>query len=513
MGVKRALISVSDKTGIVEFAKGLHELGVEIISTGGTMKTIAEAGIPVKSVSEITGFPEMMDGRVKTLHPKIHGGILAIRDNPSHVKAMEEHGIGGIDLVAVNLYPFRETVAKPDVTREEAIENIDIGGPSMVRAAAKNYKYVTIVVDPRQYQEVLDRIKTDSLTEDFKFELSRKAFLHTGLYDCAIAGYMTKEITGEKDDLPDIFAKAYTKIQDLRYGENPHQKAAFYKDPECRGGIAEARQLHGKELSYNNIVDMEAAWNLANEWKDRPACVIVKHTNPCGTALGDTPLDAFRKAFDADSKSAFGGIVAMNRECDKETAEAMKPIFFEVIMAPRFSKEAVELLSAKKNIRLIEVENTEEKELQLHKVSGGLLIQTADDSSETREDCKCVTKRAPTEEEWEALEFAWKIVKHVKSNAIVLTGKDVTYGVGAGQMNRVGAADIAIAEAGEKCKGAVMSSDAFFPFGDTIEAAGKAGITAVIQPGGSIRDEESIEMADKYGIAMVFTGHRHFRHS
>lgn len=513
MGVKRALISVSDKTGIVEFARGLHELGVEIISTGGTMKTIAEAGIPVKSVSEITGFPEMMDGRVKTLHPKIHGGILAIRDNPSHVKAMEEHGIGGIDLVAVNLYPFRETVAKPDVTREEAIENIDIGGPSMVRAAAKNYKYVTIVVDPQQYQEVLDRIKTDSLTEDFKFELSRKAFLHTGLYDCAIAGYMTKEITGEKDGLPDIFAKAYTKIQDLRYGENPHQKAAFYKDPECRGGIAEARQLHGKELSYNNIVDMEAAWNLANEWKDRPACVIVKHTNPCGTALGDTPLDAFRKAFDADSKSAFGGIVAMNRECDKETAEAMKPIFFEVIMAPRFSKEAVELLSAKKNIRLIEVENTEEKELQLHKVSGGLLIQTADDSSETREDCKCVTKRAPTEEEWEALEFAWKIVKHVKSNAIVLTGKDVTYGVGAGQMNRVGAADIAIAEAGEKCKGAVMSSDAFFPFGDTIEAAGKAGITAVIQPGGSIRDEESIEMADKYGIAMVFTGHRHFRHS
>lgn len=513
MGVKRALISVSDKTGIVEFARGLHELGVEIISTGGTMKTIAEAGIPVKSVSEITGFPEMMDGRVKTLHPKIHGGILAIRDNPSHVKAMEEHGIGSIDLVAVNLYPFRETVAKPDVTREEAIENIDIGGPSMVRAAAKNYKYVTIVVDPRQYQEVLDRIKTDSLTEDFKFELSRKAFLHTGLYDCAIAGYMTKEITGEKDGLPDIFAKAYTKIQDLRYGENPHQKAAFYKDPECRGGIAEARQLHGKELSYNNIVDMEAAWNLANEWKDRPACVIVKHTNPCGTALGDTPLDAFRKAFDADSKSAFGGIVAMNRECDKETAEAMKPIFFEVIMAPRFSKEAVELLSAKKNIRLIEVENTEEKELQLHKVSGGLLIQTADDSSETRQDCKCVTKRAPTEEEWEALEFAWKIVKHVKSNAIVLTGKDVTYGVGAGQMNRVGAADIAIAEAGEKCKGAVMSSDAFFPFGDTIEAAGKAGITAVIQPGGSIRDEESIAMADKYGIAMVFTGHRHFRHS
>lgn len=513
MTIKRALISVSDKTGIVEFAKGLHDLGVEIISTGGTMKAIADAGIPVKSVSEVTGFPEMMDGRVKTLHPMIHGGILAIRDNPDHVKAMKEHGITGIDLVAVNLYPFRETIAKPDVTRAEAIENIDIGGPSMVRAAAKNYKYVTIVVDPSQYGEILERIKNDTLTEEFRLDLSRKAFLHTGLYDCAIADYMTKEVTGNKETLPDVFAHAYTKLQDLRYGENPHQKAAFYKDPEAKGGIAFAKQLHGKELSYNNIVDMEAAWDLVCEWKDQPACVIIKHTNPCGAALGKDALDAFTRAFNADSKSAFGGIVAMNRECDKAAAEAMKPIFFEVVLAPKFSAEALEILGTKKNIRLIEVPANEEEELQLHKVSGGLLIQTPDNSAETRADCTVVTDRAPTEEEWQAMEFAWKIVKHVKSNAIVLTGKDVTLGVGAGQMNRVGSAEIAIAEAGEKVKGSVMSSDAFFPFGDTIEAAGKAGVTAVIQPGGSIRDQESIDMANKYGIAMVFTGHRHFRHS
>lgn len=513
MAIKRALLSVSDKTGIVDFARGLHELGVELVSTGGTMKAIADAGIPVIPVSEVTGSPEMMDGRVKTLHPRIHGGILAIRDNPDHVKAMKEHGITGIDLVAVNLYPFRETIAKPDVTRAEAIENIDIGGPSMVRAAAKNYKYVAVVVDPAQYEDILKRIKEDTLTEDFRLALSRKAFLHTGLYDCAIADYLTKEVTGNKDGLPDVYSLAYTKLEDLRYGENPHQKAAFYKDPEAKGGIAAAKKLHGKELSYNNIVDMEAAWELASEWKDTPACAIIKHTNPCGTALGKNALDAFQRAFAADSKSAFGGIVALNRDVDKETAEAMKPIFFEVVMAPHFTQEALDVLETKKNIRLIEVPPVEKQELQLKKVSGGLLIQTPDDSLETRKDCKVVTNRAPTEEEWKALEFAWVIVKHVKSNAIVLTGKDVTYGVGAGQMNRVGAADIAIEEAGEKAKGAVLSSDAFFPFGDTVEAAGKAGVTAIIQPGGSIRDQESIDMANKYGIAMVFTGHRHFRHS
>lgn len=511
MTIKRALISVSDKTGIVEFAKKLEKNGIDIISTGGTFRALKEAGVSVIPVSDVTGFPEMMDGRVKTLHPKIHGGILALRDNPGHLKAMEENGIIGIDLVVVNLYPFQETIKKPNVTREEAIENIDIGGPSMIRAGAKNYKYVTVVVDPTQYDDIIARIEGNTLTEEFRLSLAQKAFLHTAIYDSAIANYLSKEIDG--DLFPSIFSPSYIKKQDLRYGENPHQKAAFYANSQMSGGMAGAKQLHGKELSYNNIVDMEAAWNLVQEWKDEAACVIVKHTNPCGVALGENAEDAFTRAFEADSKSAFGGIVAMNRPCDKAAAEKMKPIFFEVIIAPSFTEDALALLSEKKNIRLIEVKPTEEKEWQLHKISGGLLIQTADDITETKNDWTCVTKRQPTEEEWKALAFAWKVVKHVKSNAIVLTGEKVTYGVGAGQMNRVGAAEIAIAEAGEKCHGAVMSSDAFFPFGDTIEAAGKAGITAVIQPGGSIRDQESIDMANKYGIAMIFTGHRHFKHS
>ncbi len=511
MTIKRALISVSDKTGIVEFAKKLEKNGIDIISTGGTFRALKEAGVSVIPVSDVTGFPEMMDGRVKTLHPKIHGGILALRDNPGHLKAMEENGIIGIDLVVVNLYPFQETIKKPNVTREEAIENIDIGGPSMIRAGAKNYKYVTVVVDPTQYDDIIARIEGNTLTEEFRLSLAQKAFLHTAIYDSAIANYLSKEIDG--DLFPSIFSPSYIKKQDLRYGENPHQKAAFYANSQMSGGMAGAKQLHGKELSYNNIVDMEAAWNLVQEWKDEAACVIVKHTNPCGVALGENAEDAFTRAFEADSKSAFGGIVAMNRPCDKAAAEKMKPIFFEVIIAPSFTEDALALLSEKKNIRLIEVKPTEEKEWQLHKISGGLLIQTADDIIETKNDWTCVTKRQPTEEEWKALAFAWKVVKHVKSNAIVLTGEKVTYGVGAGQMNRVGAAEIAIAEAGEKCHGAVMSSDAFFPFGDTIEAAGKAGITAVIQPGGSIRDQESIDMANKYGIAMIFTGHRHFKHS
>ena len=511
MTIKRALISVSDKTGIVEFAKKLEKNGIDIISTGGTFRALKEAGVSVIPVSDVTGFPEMMDGRVKTLHPKIHGGILALRDNPGHLKAMEENGIIGIDLVVVNLYPFQETIKKPNVTREEAIENIDIGGPSMIRAGAKNYKYVTVVVDPTQYDDIIARIEGNTLTEEFRLSLAQKAFLHTAIYDSAIANYLSKEIDG--DLFPSIFSPSYIKKQDLRYGENPHQKAAFYTNSQMSGGMAGAKQLHGKELSYNNIVDMEAAWNLVQEWKDEAACVIVKHTNPCGVALGENAEDAFTRAFEADSKSAFGGIVAMNRPCDKAAAEKMKPIFFEVIIAPSFTEDALALLSEKKNIRLIEVKPTEEKEWQLHKISGGLLIQTADDITEAKNDWTCVTKRQPTEEEWKALAFAWKVVKHVKSNAIVLTGEKVTYGVGAGQMNRVGAAEIAIAEAGEKCHGAVMSSDAFFPFGDTIEAAGKAGITAVIQPGGSIRDQESIDMANKYGIAMIFTGHRHFKHS
>lgn len=512
MKIKRALLSVSDKTGIVEFAGALHHMGVEIISTGGTMKTLAAAGIPVVSVSQVTGFPEMMDGRVKTLHPLIHGGILAVRDNPEHRRDMEKYGIRGIDLVAVNLYPFQKTVARPDATLEEAVENIDIGGPSMVRAAAKNYRYVTVAVDPSEYGEILQRIREDRLTEEFRFQLARKAFLHTGLYDCAIANYFMGKETKKTETMPDIFSMAVTKIEDLRYGENPHQKAAFYRNPLVSGGIAAARQIHGKELSYNNIVDMDAAWDLVTEWTDRPACAIIKHTNPCGAATGSSAADAFQRAFQADSMSAYGGIVALNRECSKEAAEAMKPIFFEVVLAPSYSREALDILGTKKNIRLMEVPPVTEHEWKVKKVSGGLLVQTSDDSAETRESCRVVTKRQPTEKEWQAMEFAWKIVKHVKSNAIVLTGADVTYGVGAGQMNRVGAADIAIKEAGSKARGSVLASDAFLPFGDTVEAAGKAGVTAVIQPGGSIRDEESVKMADQYGIAMVFTGHRHFLH-
>ena len=509
--VGRALISVSDKTGLLDLARALYAQGIELISTGGTAATLRTAGLKVRDVSEVTGFPEMMDGRVKTLNPMVHGGLLALRDDAEHLAAMAAHGIEPIDLLVVNLYPFEQTVAR-GASYADCIENIDIGGPAMIRAAAKNHKFVNVVTDPQDYEQLLTELKANggATTYAFRQKLALTAYSRTAAYDAAVSAWMAGAL---KVEAPRRRAFAGQLAQTLRYGENPHQKAAFYKDPEATGGIAAAKQLHGKELSYNNIVDMEAAWDLACEWKDQPACVIVKHTNPCGTALGSTALEAFQRAFDADSKSAFGGIVAMNRECDKETAEAMKPIFFEVVMAPKFSKEAFDILSTKKNIRLIEVPSSEKEELQLHKVSGGLLVQTPDNSAETRKDCKVVTDRAPTEEEWQALEFAWKIVKHVKSNAIVLTGKDVTLGVGAGQMNRVGAADIAIAEAGEKSKGSVMSSDAFFPFGDTIEAAGKAGVTAVIQPGGSIRDQESIDMANKYGIAMVFTGHRHFRHS
>ena len=515
MAVKRALISVSDKTGVVEFAKGLHDLGVEIISTGGTLKTIAAAGIPVKSVSEVTGFPEMMDGRVKTLHPMIHGGILAIRDNPEHVKAMKEHGIKGIDLVAVNLYPFRETIAKPGVTRAEAIENIDIGGPSMVRAAAKNYKYVTIVVDPSQYGEVLERIKNDTLDEDFRLKLSRKAFLHTGLYDCAIAEYLTKEINGDKDALPDIYSKAFVKIQDLRYGENPHQKAAFYKDPEAKGGIAAAKQLHGKELSYNNIADSDAAWEAVRSF-DSPACVIIKHANPCGAAIGMNSEEAYSKAFKCDPTSAFGGIIAFNCEVSKEAAEKIAKQFAEVIIAPEFSQGALDILLQKKNLRLLTVAMGHARnDLDMKRIGGGLLVQTPDTQCVSEKDLKVVTKLAPTSAQISDMMFAWKIAKFIKSNTIVFVRDGMTLGVGAGQMSRVDSARIAsikAKEAGLSLEGSVAASDAFFPFRDGLDVIIDAGATAVIQPGGSIRDEEVIAAANERGITMVFTGERHFRH-
>lgn len=508
--IKNALISVSDKTGIVDFAKSLAELGVTIYSTGGTFRTIADAGVTVHQVDELTKFPEMMDGRVKTLHPMVHGGILAVRDNEEHVKAMQEHGIQPIDLVVVNLYPFRETIAKPNVALEEAIENIDIGGPTMVRSAAKNNAFVGIVVNPERYDEVIVRLKADGdLGRDFRFALAKEAFAHTAAYDTAIANYFSEQLG--QTPFPPEYLQAYEKVTDLRYGENPHQKAAFYKEIGEASGMGAMKQLHGKELSYNNIVDMEAAWNMVWEFEEPAACII-KHTNPCGAAIGSDLHDTYVKAYEADSVSAFGGIVALNREVDEATATEMSKIFLEVIMAPKFSAKALTILTAKKNIRLIELAKPEADQVVVKKVSGGLLVQTEDDLKEDETSYTVVTKVQPTEEQWQELRFAWKMVKHVKSNAILIAKDLQTLGVGAGQMNRVGAAKIALEEAGEKAKGAVLASDAFFPFGDTVATAAEHGITAIIQPGGSIRDEESIAKADEAGIAMVFTHVRHFKH-
>lgn len=507
--IKRALISVSHKEGLVPFAKELASLGVDIISTGGTLKVLQAAQIPARSVTELTKFPEMMDGRVKTLHPMIHGGILALRQEASHREAMERHHIEPIDLVVVNLYPFRETIAKEGVTLEEAIEQIDIGGPSMVRAAAKNWNHVAIVVNPQRYEDVLQEIKAHGeVQKETRFALCKEAFAHTAAYDMTIVSYLESL---DREGFGDHFFGVFEKIQDLRYGENPHQKAAFYKDLNEASGLGQLKQLHGKELSYNNIVDMEAAWNMVWEFEEPAACII-KHTNPCGAATGDTISDAYEKAFAADSVSAFGGIVALNRELDEKTAKAMSEVFLEVVMAPSFSQKALALIMAKKNIRLITLEAPSGHGYVLKKVSGGLLVQTEDALKEEEGAYEIVTEREPTEEEWKGLRFAWKLVKHVKSNAILISSEDQTLGVGAGQMNRVGAASIALAQAGSKAEGSVMASDAFFPFGDTVELAAAHGITAIIQPGGSLRDEESIAAANKHGIAMVFTKIRHFKH-
>lgn len=510
--IKRALLSVSNKEGIVSFAKQLVELGVEIISTGGTKKALEQEGIPVISISNVTGFPEILDGRVKTLHPMIHGGLLAIRSNPRHVEQLEEHGITPIDLVAVNLYPFQQTIAKPGVTFMEAIENIDIGGPTMLRAAAKNHEHVTVVVDPADYDTVLKELKeTGDVSKETKGKLAAKVFRHTAAYDAMIADYLTKQ-AGES--YPETLTVTFTKKQDLRYGENPHQRAAFYEKPlGSTFSIAAAKQLHGKELSYNNINDANAALQIAKEFTNA-AAVAVKHMNPCGVGVGETVFEAFTRAYEADPTSIFGGIVALNREVDRDTAWKMHEIFLEIIIAPSFSEEALAILTQKKNIRLLTVDfaAVEKNEPMLVSVKGGLLVQDEDRYTLDDAQLKVVTKREPTEKEWEDLQLAWKVVKHVKSNAIVLAKDGMTIGVGAGQMNRVGAAKIAIEQAGEKAQGAALASDAFFPMSDTVEAAAKAGITAIIQPGGSIRDEESIQKADEYGIAMVFTGVRHFKH-
>lgn len=492
--MRKALLSVSDKTGIIPFAKSLTELDFELYSTGGTKKALEENNIPVKSVSDLTQFPEIMDGRVKTLHPNIHGGILADRSNPEHVKAMETHGIAPLDLVVVNLYPFEATVANPDVTEMDAIENIDIGGPTMLRSSAKNFKHVITVVDPSDYDVVIEKLKADNLDEAFRKQLMIKVFTHTNKYDAAIVNFFSDNTST------------------LRYGENPHQKARFIKTDAKPNTLAGARVLHGKPLSFNNIKDADASLTLVKQF-DIPAAVAVKHMNPCGVGTGESISEAFQNAYDADSQSIFGGIVALNREVDKATAEKMHAIFLEVIIAPKFSAEALEVLTAKKNIRLLEIDmDTDKDEEEFVSVSGGYLVQDKDLLNVTRKDMRVVTNTEPTEAQWKAIELGWKVVKSVKSNAIVLANDKQTVGIGAGQMNRVGAAKIAIERAIEMNDNVVLASDGFFPMSDTVETAHAAGIKCIVQPGGSIKDQDSIDKANEFGIAMVMTDVRHFKH-
>ncbi|MGN1233122.1 MAG: bifunctional phosphoribosylaminoimidazolecarboxamide formyltransferase/IMP cyclohydrolase [Candidatus Cryptobacteroides sp.] len=515
----KALISVSDKTGVVEFARELVALGWEILSTSGTMKLLREAGLPVTSVSDVTGFPEICDGRVKTLHPKIHGALLARRDVPEHMKALMDNGIETIDLVCVNLYPFRETIAKPDVTMEDAVEHIDIGGPSMLRSSAKNWESVTVVCNPSDYATIISEIKaTGNTTRETRLALSAKAYTHTAEYDMAIATYMRAQA-----GLNEKLFLEYDLKQSLRYGENPHQQAKFYSSAEVEPfSLATAEQLGGKELSYNNIQDANATLNIAREF-DEPFCVGVKHMNPCGSAVGKTIAEAWRKAYEADKTSIFGGIVAANREIDLETAQMLKPIFLEIVMAPSFAPDALELLQTKKNLRILKVDMSKDSKVRSQYVSmnGGMLVQDRDSSIVPVSENQCVTEAKPTEAQLADLEFAWKIVKHVKSNAIVVAKDGMTYGVGAGQMNRVGSAEIALKQAAATLKeegrdinaeGLVLASDGFFPFNDVVALAAEYGIKAIVQPGGSIRDEDSIKLANEKGITMLFTGERHFKH-
>lgn len=509
--MKRALVSVSDKTNLVPFVKELEDLGYEIISTGGTKKALDDAGLKTIGISEITNFPEIMDGRVKTLHPNVHGALLCVRDNPDHVKQLKELNIDYIDLVCVNLYPFKQTLMKEGVTHAEIIENIDIGGPSMLRSASKNYASIPVIVDPNDYDIVINELKENGETTLATREhLAAKVFRHTAAYDTIIAQYLSDR-AGEK--FPENFTVTYEKVQDLRYGENPHQEAAFYKSANPKYSIANAKQLHGKELSYNNIQDANACIEVLKEFKE-PCAVGMKHMNPCGVGLGATIDEAWDKAYESDTTSIFGGIVSFNREVGKETAEKLSKIFLEIIIAPSFTDEAFEILSQKKNIRLLQLDTSLEvnNKLKVTNVNDGLLVQDADLDTITLDELTYPTDRKPSEEELAQLLFGWNIVKHVKSNAIVLAKDNMTIGVGAGQMNRVGAAKIAIEQAGEKTKGSVLASDAFFPMPDTVEAAIEAGVTAIIQPGGSIKDQLSIDACNKHGIAMVFTGKRHFKH-
>lgn len=508
----RALISVSDKRGVVEFAKSLQQLGWEIIATGGTMTKLRESGVKVINISDITGFPEICDGRVKTLHPKVHGGLLGRRDIPDHMAQLKANGIETIEMVCVNLYPFEATIAKEGVTMEDAVENIDIGGPSMLRSAAKNFRDVTVVCDPADYDTILSEIKESGNTKlETRLKLSAKAYTHTALYDSHIATYMRRQA-----GLDEKLFLAFDLVQSLRYGENPHQQAMFYRaEDEVPYSVAYARQLGGKELSYNNIQDANAALQIVREF-DVPFAVGLKHMNPCGAAIGKDIKEAWTKAYEADKVSIYGGIVAVNRPLDGETARLMKPIFLEIVMAPEFTPEALEVFATKKNLRLLEVkmDKSDRKQKQYVGVTGGLLVQDADLECKEITADMTVTERKPTAEELTDMNFGWHIVKHVKSNAIVVVKNGATAGVGAGQMNRVGSAEIALeeAKAAGHTEGLILASDGFLPFDDTVEFASKYGVCAIVQPGGSIRDEDSIKKANEKGIAMLFTGMRHFKH-
>ncbi len=512
---KRALISVSDKTGVLELAKELHELSFEIISTGGTASIISQAGIPVTNISQVTGFPECLDGRVKTLHPNVHAGILAMRSNPKHMRQLESLGIETIDLVVINLYPFKQTILKNGVTLEEAIENIDIGGPTMLRAAAKNYQDVAVVVDPSDYQVVLQELKDGGITPETKFYLAAKVFEQTAHYDAMIAQYLREESGHTK--FPELLTLTFEKQQDMRYGENPHQQAVFYKEVRpISCSLPAAKQLHGKELSYNNINDTNGALDLLREF-DKPAVVAVKHANPCGVSTADTIYEAYKKAYESDPVSIFGGIVVANREIDEDTANEINKIFIEIVVAPGYTPEALAILKKKKNIRILLLENISNPlpfgTWDMKKVVGGLLVQDMDNKLlKDDEPWTVVTERQPTDKEIEDLLFAWKVVKHTKSNGIAIAKNNQSLGIGPGQVNRIWAVEQAIERSGEEVKGAVLASDAFFPFDDCVEAAAKAGITAIIQPGGSIKDQLSIDACNRHGIAMIFTGMRHFKH-
>ncbi|MCL6471545.1 MAG: bifunctional phosphoribosylaminoimidazolecarboxamide formyltransferase/IMP cyclohydrolase [Firmicutes bacterium] len=513
--IQRAIISVSDKTGVVEFAKGLKEFGVEILSTGGTAKALRDAGIEVVEVSDYTGFPEMMEGRVKTLHPKIAGGILADRRKEEHMRQIKEAGINPIDLVCVNLYPFAQTIAKPNVTLDEAIENIDIGGPTMIRAAAKNFEGVAVVVESGWYAKILDEMRANdgALSRNTRFALCKDAFKHTAMYDSTIAQWLFKQ--DAETAFPELVTYTFEKIMDTRYGENPHQRAAYYRQAGAPADtLVNFKQIHGKELSYNNILDMNSAWMLVTEF-DEPACAIIKHNNPCGCALGRDLTEAYVKAYECDTVSAFGGIVALNQMVDKATAEEMAKIFIEVVIAPGYDQEALDILTKKADLRLIDtggITKTDYFDYDLRRVNGGVLIQDFDNIEEPIANWRVVSEAKPTEAQWKDMAFAWKVAKHVKSNAIIYVKDQATVGVGAGQMSRVDSTWLGAHKGGDKVKGAVVASDAFFPFRDGLDAAVEAGAAAIVEPGGSIRDDEVIAAANEHGIPLVFTGKRHFRH-